>query len=174
MPDTLKKYLKPGETSFGFGMDAQAYIGRELLAGSGIGKQMGLGEALAEHVAYRLDEIEAMVEECVSFFNDTIDPGWDFLTVLGMIQAPEPGDPLDHVRRTVDDYRKWARPVNMAKFRAWRKAAADLATETDDLTAFAAFADLEDAFEPIEQQVKGLAHEVDEAIQLQIDIARGK
>lgn len=64
--------------------------------------------------------------------------------------------------------------TNKAKFRAWRKDAADLATETDDLTAFAAFADLEDVFEPIEQQVKRLAREVDEEIQLQIDIARGK
>ncbi|OXM63146.1 hypothetical protein [Amycolatopsis vastitatis] len=174
VPDGLKKYLKPGETRFDDGFETQARIGRELLAVSGIGKQMNLGAVLAEHVTDRLDEIEAMVEECVSFFNDTNDRGWDFLSVLGMIQAPEPDDPLDHLRRTVDDYRKWARPVNKAKFRAWRTAAAKLATETDDLTAFAAFADLEDEFEPIEQQVKRLALDVDNAIQDQIDIARGK
>lgn len=173
-PDALKKYLKQGERGFGVGMDMQARIGRELLAVSGIGKQMDLGEALAEHVAYRLDEIEAAVEECASFFNDTNDGGWDFLSVLGFIQAPEPDDPVDHLRRTVDDYRRWARPVNKARFRAWRKTAATLATETDDLTAFAAFADLEDAFEPIEQQVMKLVLDVDTEIQHQIDVARGK
>ncbi|MBP2323374.1 hypothetical protein JOF56_003759 [Kibdelosporangium banguiense] len=173
-PDTLKKYLEPEETGLGAGMDMQALIGRKLLAVSGIDNQMEIGEALAEHVTYRLDEIEAMVEECASVFNDMNNRGWDFLSVLGMIQAPEPDDPFDHVRRTVEDYRNWARPVNKAQFRAWRTAAATLATETDDLMAFAAFADLEDAFEPIEQRVMKLGLDVDRAIQHEIDVARGK
>jgi hypothetical protein len=173
-PDVLKKYLAAGGVGFGDCLDIQARIGRKLLAATGVDKPIKLGEELAEHATYRLDEIEEMIEDCVSFFNEMNSRGWDFLSVLGMIQAPEPDDPFDHLRRTVDDYRKWARPVNKAKFRAWRKDAAKLAAETDDLTAFAAFADLEDAFEPIEQQVMKLALDVDTEIQHQIDIARGK
>ena len=170
----LKKYLEAGDAGFGDCMDMQARIGRKLLDATGVDKPIKLGEELAEHVTYRLDEIEAMIEDCVSFFNEMNSLGWDFLSVLGMLQAPEPDDPFDHLRRTVEDYRKWARPVNKAKFRAWRKDAAALATEADDLTAFAAFADLEDAFEPIEQQTMKLALEVDTEIQHQIDFALGK
>lgn len=175
VPDVLTKYLKPGENGFGVGMDLQARIGQTLLATTSISNSTELGQELAEHVNYRLDEIEAAGEECVSFFNSMNDRGWTFVAILGYLQAPEPADPFDHLRRTPDDYRnKWARPVNKAKFRAWRKAAADLATETDDLTAFAAFADLEDAFEPIEEKVMALAVEVDRQIQHQIDVYRGK
>jgi hypothetical protein len=110
----------------------------------------------------------------VSFFNEMNDRGWDFLSLLGFLQAPEPDDPFDHLRRTVADFRKWAKPVNRAKFRAWRKAAAELAIEIDALAAFAAFADLEDAFDPIERQVMALALDVDIEIQHQVDSALGK
>lgn len=115
-----------------------------------------------------------MVEECVCFFNDTNDRGWDFLSVLGMIQTSGRDDPFDHLRRAVEDYRKWEQPVDEARFRAWRKAGATLATETEDVTAFVAFADIEDALEPIERQVMRLALDVDSEIQHQIDVARGK
>ena len=64
--------------------------------------------------------------------------------------------------------------MNKAKFRAWRKAATALESETDDLAAFAAFADLEDEFEPIEKQVMELARNVDIEINNQVDRALGK
>ena len=157
-PAVLAKYLKPGETAFGVGMDLQTRIGQELFATTGIDDSTDLGETLAEHVNYRLDEIEAAIEGCAWFFNDMNDLGWNFLAIVGYLPAPEPADPFDHLRRTPDDYRnKWARPVNKAKLRAWRKAATALESETDDLAAFAAFADLEDEFEPIEKQVMELA-----------------
>ena len=104
-PAVLAKYLKPGETAFGVGMDLQTRIGQELLATTGINNSTDLGETLAEHVNYRLDEIEAAIEECASFFNDMNDLGWNFLAIVGYLQAPEPADPFDHLRRTPDDYR---------------------------------------------------------------------
>jgi hypothetical protein len=174
-PAVLNKYLKPGENGFGVGVGLQARIGQALIATTSISNTAELGQELSEHVNYRLDEIEAAGEECVSFFNSMNDRGWTSVAILGMLQAPEPSDPFDHLRRTPDDYRnKWARPVNKAKFRTWRKAAAELANETDDLAAFAAFADLEDAFEPIEKQVMRLALDVDREIQNQVDQALGK
>jgi hypothetical protein len=133
-----------------------------------------LGEALSEHIAYRLDELEGAVEECASFFNEIDNRGWDLESVLGMLQAPEPDDPMDHLRRTTDDYRRWANPVNPAKIAEWRRAGEALAGVADDLTAFTAFADIEDAFEPIEARAIELATDVDREIQHQIDVARGK
>lgn len=111
----VMSHLKPEEISLGDGMKMQVRIGRELLTASGIGEQVKLGEALAEHVVYCLDEIVAMSRSRVSIFNDTNNFGWDFLSVLDSLQASEPDDPRDHLRRTVEDYRKWARLVNQGE-----------------------------------------------------------
>jgi hypothetical protein len=42
------------------------------------------------------------------------------------------------------------------------------------LIAFGEFADIEDEFEPLEHKVADAAYELDRAINLQIDIARGE
>lgn len=47
-------------------------------------------------------------------------------------------------------------------------------SQADDLAAFAAFADLEDSFEPLEALVAEFATDVDRELQLQYDTARGK
>jgi hypothetical protein len=47
-------------------------------------------------------------------------------------------------------------------------------SQADDLAAFVAFADLEDAFEPLEALATELATDVDRELQLQYDTARGK
>ncbi|UJW32447.1 hypothetical protein L3Q67_01270 [Saccharothrix sp. AJ9571] len=173
-PDGLKKYLQSKTLPSNDPMDMQARIGHQLLAELGIGEQGQIGQDLADHVIYRLGEIEEAAKECVSYFNDINNRGWDFQSILGLLQAPEPDDPHDHLRRTVENYRQWARPVNIATFRAWQKGANTLARETDDLAAFAAFADLEDEFEPIEQLVIKLALDVDRSVQHEIDVALGK
>jgi hypothetical protein len=130
-PAVLTKFLKPGGERLRRG-HGPSDPDRTGVARDDRHQQLDcLGETLAEHVNYRLDEIEAAIEECASFFNDMNDLGWNFLAILGYLQAPEPADPFDHLRRTPDDYRnKWARPVNKAKFRAWRKAATALAAHT--------------------------------------------
>lgn len=99
---------------------------------------------------------------------------WDLDTVLGLLQAPVPTDKREYLTRTTEQLRGWAGPVNAAKLAEWRKAAEDLATETPDLAAFTRFADLEDAFEPIEEKAMNFARQVDGHIQDEIDRARGK
>ena len=54
----------------------------------------------------------------------------------------------------------------------WRAEGEALASQADDLAAFAAFADLEDAFEPVEELIDRLATDVEAHLQLQYDIAR--
>jgi hypothetical protein len=174
LPAPIRRYLPSGEIAMFHGFDFQARIGEQLLVSSGVGEPMELGEALAEHIEYRLDEMERAIKDCIDWWEALNDRGWDPQAVLGLLQAPEPEDPLEHLRRTKDDYRAWAKPINTAQMRRWHKASVALAKKTDDLTAFAAFADLEDAFEPIEHQVMDLARQVDASIQYQIDTARGK
>ncbi|HVQ94690.1 MAG TPA: hypothetical protein VMU51_26875 [Mycobacteriales bacterium] len=65
-------------------------------------------------------------------------------------------------------------PVNPAKIAEWRLAGEALAGVADDLTAFTAFADIEDAFEPIEARAIKLATDVDGEVQRQVDVARGE
>jgi len=60
------------------------------------------------------------------------------------------------------------------QLRQWRADGEALASQADDLAAFAAFADLEDAFEPLEALVIQLAADVEAHLQFQYDIARGK
>ncbi|MGI5499353.1 hypothetical protein [Lentzea sp. CA-135723] len=102
-----------------------------MLEGSGIAEQMNLGEVLAEHVIYRIDEIADSIEFIASTRNDTNRAGWDSISVVGLLQAPEPGDPVDHFRRIIDAYRNFARPVSKVKFRTWCKAAEALASVSD-------------------------------------------
>ncbi len=174
-PEVIAKYLKPGENGFGVSFELQGRIGQALLASSGVAVPMALGQSLSEHVLYRLEEIEGAIEECVSYIGETHrNEKWDLNTVLGMLQAPVPDDKFEYLTRTPEQLRGWAKPVNAAKLAEWRQLAEDLATESDDLTAFTSFADLEDEFEPIEQKAMEFALQVDLHIQDEIDAARGK
>jgi hypothetical protein len=67
-----------------------------------------------------------------------------------------------------DEARTAAEPVSPAHLARWRVDAEALASQADDLTAFAAFADLEDAFEPVEALMRDLAGD----IEWQVETAR--
>ena len=69
-----------------------------------------------------------------------------------------------------DDARLPGVPVRPEHIRQWRAAGEALASQADDLAAFAAFADLEDAFEPLEAIVMQLLTEVE----IQRDLASGR
>jgi hypothetical protein len=60
--------------------------------------------------------------------------------------------------------------VRPEHIRQWRAAGEALAAQVDDLAVFAAFADLEDAFEPVEVLVMQLLTEVE----VQRDLASGR
>ncbi len=84
-------------------------------------------------------------------------------------------DPANLPRRmSADEVKAATVAVRPAQIARWRAEGEALAVQADDLTAFATFADLEDAFEPVEALVLQLAVDVDHEVQRQIDIARGK
>jgi hypothetical protein len=61
-----------------------------------------------------------------------------------------------------------------ADLTVWRERAAGLQEVTDRRDLFAAFADIEDAFEPFEERMMALDLRIDLEIQREVDMRRGK
>jgi hypothetical protein len=172
----LVKYLSDEERGaaglFGVEDRLPARIATCLLKESGVAEPARLGAALADHVCDRLDDLVEAAGECAEFMAQTsLDERWDLEAILGIVQI-SPERYLDV--RNSDDARALDVPVRSAQLDQWRGAAQALATQADDLAAFAAFANIEDAFEPVEAKVLKLAADVDREIQLQLDMALGK
>ena len=131
-----------------------------------------MGKVLSQHFCDRLDALREVAEESAPFFcRPGRDEGWDWEAVLGLAQL----DPRTLPRvLSSDEAPSAAVPVRPAHISHWRVAGEALASQTYDLAAFAEFADLEGAFEPLEAIVMQLATDVDREVQLQYDIARGK
>jgi hypothetical protein len=65
-------------------------------------------------------------------------------------------------------------PYSEADLTAWRQQVAGLEEAGDRLELFAAFADIEDAFEPFEEKVTDLDMRVEHAVERELDLQRGK
>jgi hypothetical protein len=175
-PAGLLKYLKDGESVLPLMLDTgpglQARIASRLLAEAGIVLPSGMGGVLSQHFCDRLDALKEAAEESAPFFCwSGRDEGWDWEAVLSLAQLDPPN--LPRVMSS-GEVKSATVPVRPAQISQWRAEGEALASQTDDLAAFAAFADLEDAFEPLEALVIQLATDVDREVQLQYDIARGK
>jgi len=167
----LAKYLDTS-TPGPLDMNLQPGIARQLMEESGIGEPQQLGLALAQHARDQLDDLEKSTAETVDWFQAvTRDETGDVEASLRMAQATN--DQMWAVR-TANDARALDVPVGMKHIEEWRRRGEKLESESDDLHAFAAFADLEEAFEPVEDQVVEQAMTADRDIQMQIDMARGK
>jgi hypothetical protein len=177
-PAGLVKYLEEDENWVSLLLDTgesiglQARIASRLLTEAGIAPPFGLGEVLSQHFCGRLDAVREAAGEAASFFYwPGRDEGWDWEAVLCLAQL----DPWNLPRvMSSDEVKSAAVAFRPAQINQWRAEGEALASQADDLAAFAAFADLEDAFEPLEELVDRLATDVDRELQLQYDIARGK
>jgi hypothetical protein len=170
-PAGLVKYLDNDEDWVSLVLDRrksaglQARIASRLLAEAGVAVPSRVGEVLSRHFCDRLDAVQEAAEDAASFFRwPGRDEGWDWQAALGLAQLDLPDLPSS------DQARSAAIPVRPPHIRQWRAAGEALAVQADDLAAFAAFADLEDAFEPVEAQVMQLLTEVE----IQRDLASGK
>jgi len=74
----------------------------------------------------------------------------------------------------VEELRRKTVKVDMRTVAEWRQQAGRVREATDATSSFALFADIEDAFEPIEESAAELVGEIDREVQRQIDVARGK
>lgn len=177
-PAGLLKYLEAGDDWLSLMLHKhdseglQARIAARLLEKAGITLPSGLGQVLSQHLCSRLDAVqEAAGKAASSFYLPGVDEGWDWETVMRLAQL----DPWNLPRAMSSDEVKSATVgVLPDQLSQWRAEGEALASQADDLAAFAAFADLEDAFEPVEALITQLAADIDAHLQLQYDIARGK
>lgn len=155
-----------------FDTDVQRRAGETLLARVA-GQPGDVATALADHATARLGDLRLMLEEVTSFANAYRQPQ-DELDVPAMVASLQIEDVRLAVWGTREQLLSTPVTVTAATLDEWDRVAGGLARLGTDLEAFAAFADLEDDVEPFEQLVIEAARAMDEAIDAQIDEARGK
>jgi len=80
----------------------------------------------------------------------------------------------ERLTRQIFPENKYTAPITIDVFSKWKERAQTFASLENKLTLFITFKKLEDEFEAIEHRIYDVADELDSAIQLAIDIARGK
>lgn len=166
-PEGLKPYV--GDRQPGFTTHAEAAVA--LLEMSGVQTQEDLGRELANHLEDRLQAMLDGLQEVVDYISSgPSSEEWDAETALALVQIEDRRGPF----LTPQEARRVRVPMSMRMLRDLQARVRHLADERDQVTAFAAFADIEDAFEPVEVKLQRDLYDIDREIQLQIDIARGK
>ncbi|GIF16746.1 hypothetical protein [Actinoplanes teichomyceticus] len=124
--------------------------------------------ALSNHMLGRLRGIDRNLKE-IADFHDFPFRHPEF--ALRLVQCTEEEW---HSNTPPDDF--WARrnPITPATLTDWQKAAGELRRVTDALEALRTFADQEAAIVTFEERASELAMRVDQQIQHDIDLARGK
>lgn len=168
-PEALRKFAVPGSEN---GYPAVEQIAASLRAGLGI-DDASLRKLLAEHLTARLDDLDAAISQAVD-------------ALFGEVSALVPTGPW---RRAVVHHAQWKTdelPESLdelldskvtyeeADLACWRQRVAELQEINGRMEQFAAFADIEDAFEPFEEQVVAFGQRIDLEIQREADIWRGK
>lgn len=120
--------------------------------------------ALATHLHERVGEMEQDLEFIAA--NAGWSPGVETLTAVQYWH-----DHHEDPERIPTEYSPRYRKSN---FDSWRDRADGFRGLANKVQAFAQFADIEDEIEPIEELLHAVSIDIDRAIQLQIDIARGK
>ena len=166
---TVEKYLgSEGRTDF----DTYQKLGRAILEREELASALAHGEALSDHFIYRLNDFDEAVDFIADWMSEVRrDGSWGRDDVLPLVQLEE-GQLTAFATR--QEILKSSPPVRFSHLTEWRETAGQLRLETDQIAAFATFADLEDAFEPIEHKVKDFAVSIEWAIQSEIDRMRGK
>lgn len=178
-PTGLLKYLENGESvqsllSDGSGPEFQARIAARLRSEAGITEPSGLGQVLSQHFCDRLDAVREAAEEAGNFFRQASrDQEWDWEAVLSLAQLKH-RRPLRlmsprEVKSSADV------KVRLSQISEWRARGEALASQTDSLAAFEAFADLESKqFEELERNVITLAGKVEQEAEDQYNLAHGR
>lgn len=168
-PSALRKFVAP-ETGKGYPTEEQ--IAASLRAGLGI-DDTSIKNALTTHLSGRLDDLDKTISRAER-------------TLFGAVAKVIPSGPW---RQAIVHLAQWkeeslpdsieellSAPVRYgeADLAAWRQHVASLQEISDKLELFAAFADIEDAFEPFEEQMTDLDVRIDLEEQREIDRRRGK
>jgi hypothetical protein len=168
VPSALQKFKPAGETK---GYPTEEEIARDLRSGLGI-DGAGFKESLVAHLSSRLHDLD----QTISTAQDALFGAWAEVMPTGPWRQAiihlaqwekEDLPPLDELLETKVRYEE-------SDLAEWRQQVADLQVLDDKLELFAAFADIEDAFEPFEAQVTELDIRIEHEQELELDRLRGK
>jgi hypothetical protein len=124
---------------------------------------------LSDHIESRVDE----VEDALNFLSKDSGAGFSIEEELRRVQFWAEFDCVPH-NRDEERFRTYAPPITLETFAEWRRQGNQLRDEADKLRLFLRFAQIEASIEPIEERIHEAAGLLDEAIQFEIDRARGK
>jgi hypothetical protein len=168
-PPALRKFVAP-ETAKGYPTEEQ--IAASLRSSLGI-DDVGLKKALAAHLTGRLDDLDESISRAErSLFGGIAEiapSGRWRQAIVHLAQWEEESLP-----GSIDELLSARVRYGEADLTAWRQQVADLQEVGDKLELFAAFADIEDAFEPFEEQLTDLDVRIDLEEQREMDRRRGK
>jgi hypothetical protein len=168
-PPALRKFNAPG-TAKGYPTEEQ--IASILRSDLGI-DDAGLKAALSAHLTSRLNELDAAIARVRDTLFGTLPqiapsrPWRQAVVHLAQWTGEELPASLDELLAANVEYRE-------ADLASWKHRAAALREAAGRLELFAAFADIEDAFEPFEEQMTALDQRLEREIQHEVDLRRGK
>jgi hypothetical protein len=169
-PPALRKFKAHETTAEGYPTEGQ--IAATLRAGLGI-DEPSLKEALAGHLTGRLDDLDETISRAES-------------SLFGAIAELAPSGPWRQAIINLAQWEKESLPGSIdqllatrvrygeADLAAWRQKVARLREVSGRLELFAAFADIEDAFEPFEELMTDLDVRIELEEQRESDLRRGK
>jgi hypothetical protein len=132
-----------------------------------------LKETLRKYTINRIDE----TLDRLNFISEALG-NKDLNIILKLIQFTETKAALEFNNRNLllqsKKFNEYMAPIRIEKFLRWKEEAQAFQVLEDKLALFIAFKKLEDEFEPIEHRIYDIADELDAAIQLATDAARGK
>lgn len=153
----------------GLGMDAHVTVAEWLLGGGDLESQE-IQQALAAHV---LDRLEALDEDLKRVASEIGALSGEDVSADDILIFVQLGPDFDG-RTPWEKIRQLSVPIGRAEIEDWRSRGIALADLTPATAAFAVFADIEDEFEPLEDDLEELVISVDTEIQHRIDEALGK
>lgn len=168
-PPSLRKF-NANESATDYPTEEQ--ITASLRADLGI-DDVGLKTILAAHLTSRLDELDETISRAErSLFGEiaeVVPQGpWRQATIrLAQWENESLPDTIGELLAARVRYSE-------ADLAAWRQKVVDLQEAGGRLELFAAFADIEDAFEPFEERITDLDMRIDLEAQLELDRQRGK
>jgi hypothetical protein len=149
--------------------EIQLGISQALRAGLPLDAE-GIRTALSTHLTSRLDGIE----ESIDFVRESTHPDRNKEEALKGVQywnADRSRNPWVCAEPAFTMFRP---RYTLASIEQWRREVAALHGVADKLEMFNRFADIEDDFEPLEELLSEVAGLIDNAIQAEIDLRRGK
>lgn len=130
---------------------------------------VAIAGCLANHIGSRIDEMEHSLAFVAESSAARLTPEEELRRIQFWAQYNVL--PRDREDPAFMSYRACRSMDDLAR---WRVAGEHLRVEQDKYQLFGRFADVETEMEPLEEKIHEVAGLLDEAIQLEIDIARGK